>query len=178
METPEYFYSRNNEIDKAISLETSRNAGNIQFPHKVKRSIQPIIDVSPVKNYCDIIVSNLLSNATAVTIYTTPTDRDFFLCGVSMSVIKDVTSTSTRASITAIPFGSTGVVQFSIIQGITLTAQSDSISSVFNPPIKLARGSIISLNATTNVANISESGTIWGFTYQGDMTQTPEENEI
>lgn len=108
-----------------------------------------------------VIKGNSATNATASTIYTTPTDRDFYLTSATLSVIKDATSTSVLSSITMYVDGA--VVLPLKISGITLTPQSESVTISYPFPIRLDRGTIITCTATTNIANIRVDGVITGY---------------
>jgi len=123
--------------------------------------ITPMVQVKPT---CNIIRNGTLFNGTSSTFYTTPSNKDFYLCGCSLSVIKDATSTSTGSWIS---FVQQGVARtFCFIAGLTLTAQNDSIVVDFNHPIKIDRGSYIDVNAGTNVANCRSAACIWGYTQE------------
>ncbi len=123
--------------------------------------IQPVINISP---RCNICKGASAINATSAGIYTTPSDKDFYLASALLSVIKDVTSTSTLTSILAFIDG----VQQSILRigGISLTPQSDVVALSFNIPIKIDRNTAITVSNSTNVANVTAQATIQGFTVE------------
>ena len=125
--------------------------------------ISLVANVNP-KDYrrCNIVRRSSAINSTGGTIYTTPTDKDFFLNSVALSVIKDVTSTSILSNITCIIDGATN--QILSIPGISLTVQNQSLSISFPIPIKIDRGSAIGVSNSTNVANISTNAMITGYT--------------
>jgi hypothetical protein len=148
------------ELIKGANLQT----GFDQIPNELARSIVPTLEVNPAMfRRCNIVRGSSAINATTQTIYTTPTDRDFFLCGCSLNVIKDVTSTTTRSDIICNPDGDTSqsVLRVSCL---TLTPQTGQQSQVFPFPIKLKRGSNITVTNDTNVANVTSSGCIVGYT--------------
>lgn len=156
-----------------INNDNTIKASSATLGHQVENTplldtskISLVSDVNPSHNrFCDVAVAATLTNGTSQTIYTTPTDKDFYLTSANCSVIKDVTSTSTDTTIVVTIGGSTTAVLR--IAGITLTAQSGSMSQTFNTPIKIDRGTGISLQNTTNVANINAKGCITGFTVDG-----------
>lgn len=100
------------------------------------------------------------ANSTTTTIHTCSTTMDTYICGCSLSVIKDVTSTSTGSSINATPYGQATAIQLIRIASLTTTVQNDTLSQTFFQPIRLARGSTITVTNTTNVANVSATGCI------------------
>ena len=104
------------------------------------------------------------ANAISSTIYTTPTDKDFYITSVSISNTKDVTATSVNSDVRATI---DGVVQNIIeLSYLTLTAQNMSSAQNFVCPIKVDRGTVISVNNNTNVANIGTTGVITGYTVE------------
>jgi len=108
------------------------------------------------------------TNATSATIYTTPTDKDFFLTGASCSVIKDVTATSvlTRINFTLFTGEARSVLA---IPGLSLTAQSECLSMDFICPIQLKRGTTITVSNSTNVGNVTSNGMIIGYTVEDNQ---------
>jgi len=131
-------------------------------PQTISNYIQPVMEVNPkLLRICNLCKSASASNATGVTIYTTPTGQDFYLVSCQLGVIKDVTSTSTNTNIQVFIDG----VSISLLRipGITLTPQSEVISLAFPYPIKIDRGTAISTNSSSNVANITYVATIQGY---------------
>ena len=125
---------------------------------KVNDEIQPTIEVFTP---CNIVRSGTATNSTTATIYTTPTNQDFYLTAVTLSYIKDVTSTSTSSAITATIDGITQSILR--IPQISVTVGSGTMSLSFPIPIKLDRGFNIAVVNATNIANISANGCIIGY---------------
>lgn len=147
------------ELIKGANLQT----GFDNIPNDLARSIVPTLEINPEQYRKSTIVrKGTASNATSATAYTTPTDRDFYLCGCSLSVCKDVTSTSTNSDIEVYPFGETAV-NILTVAGLTLTADAGTSNLVLPFPLKLARGSTIKVLNTTNVANVRAIGSIVGY---------------
>lgn len=126
----------------------------------VHPNIQPVVLLEPTMN---IVRNAAANNATTATIYTTPTDKDFFLCSGSLSVIKDATATSTLTAITAFV---DGVAQNILtIAGITLTVQQQqNVFQITGRGLKIDRGTVITVTNTTNVGNVSANACIQGYT--------------
>lgn len=132
------------------------------MPLNVAGTLQPVIEVNPrLLRRCSIVKTNTLSNGTSATIYTTPTDADFFLVGGFVSYTKDATSTSTNSNLRVTIDGATADVL--IISGLTLTAEGKAASISFPVPIKVDRGTNILLLNSTAVANIRSHGGITGY---------------
>jgi hypothetical protein len=140
------------------------------IPSELADKVIPVMEVNPKL----LRVIDVVRNATATpnsntTIYTTPTDRDFFLTTAQLAYVKDATcdiasGVGPRISVTM--FGETttrGILESAVI---TLTADSQIISIAFPRPIKLARGSAITgdRGAAFTVGNLVRSFSITGYT--------------
>lgn len=145
-----------------------RDGGKLQqlsdiIPSQLADKVVPTMEVNPkFFRRTNIIKRAAATNATAATIYTTPADKEFFLTGASLSVIKDATSTSTS---TYIQSTDSNGMTFEIldIPSITLTPQSETISVTLANPILLKKGQSITVNNSTNVANINTQAVIYGY---------------
>jgi len=145
------------EINDAIRGNSVSNLA----PSKVNDSVQLVCNVNP-KDYrrCNI-VRRASNNAT---IYTAPTDKDFYLCGTHISGTSSAVSNN-GIQIAIVPKGDATVIINRITQ--TPTAVTDALTSVSNQdfsfPILLERGSTIAVTFTTMVAgNVS----IYGYTVE------------
>ena len=131
----------------------------------------PQLDTSKISlvanvNPKDLRRINIVRYANAVnsgsgTIYTTPTDKDFYLCYANLGIIKDATSTSTEESLRIVIDGATQ--RLMTIPSITLTAQSQNVFISLNNPIKIDRNTAITINGSSATANITLNGSIAGY---------------
>jgi len=129
------------------------------LPSELIDDIQPVFDVTPPSTLCR---SQTASNTgSAQTIYATPTDQDFYLTSASLSLIKDVTSTSTGTNIRVTIDGVARIIL--AIASITLTVQQAQMSQSFSNPIKVDRGTNITVEHSAGVANVLGVATIQGF---------------
>ena len=158
-------YIDNTDTKKEINDAIRGNAVSNLAPTKVIDSVQPVININP-KDYrrCNIVRRNNAANATSATIYTTPADKDFYLVGVSLAVIKDATSTSTYSSLDVTIGGARYEILY--IPEITLTAQTAQETISFSQPILVDRNTTIRVLNGTNVANITATGSIIGYTVE------------
>jgi hypothetical protein len=153
----------NSTLKQDLVDESRLNVAYDTIPSTVIPSIQPVITVE--KKYCDISKIITLNNGTAGIIYTTPTQADFYLCSASISIIKDAGATSTLSYISAV-LNSGIAASILPISSLTTTAQTANNTITFSPPLKIARGTNITLNHATANANISGSAAITGYTSQ------------
>jgi hypothetical protein len=118
-----------------------------------------VIEIAPRTN---IIYVGSATNATNGSLVTLPNDKDFYLTAAVLTVNKDVTSTSILTQLTVVPDGGVSIALFSIA-GITLTAQSETITLSLSHPIKLARGSQIQVTNSSAVANVHARANVAGY---------------
>jgi hypothetical protein len=147
-----YNQSINQDLNRIFDLKGENS-------NEIADFIQPVINIYASPN---IIRKGTASNSTSGTIYTTPSDKDFYLTNCAISVTKDATSTSTGSDIQVTINGVT--FQILTLATLTLTAQNMSNSMDFSNPIKIDRGTPIQILNATNVANVRAVGNIVGFT--------------
>jgi hypothetical protein len=144
------------ELIEAGKLQVSRD----KIPSEIAEKVVPVIDVNPKHNR--IINVGRMNNGTGtITVYTTPTDQDFYICSCSLSCIKAAADTGTYQFLsTTEPGGQT--VYLCSLSGVTLTAEQKHITVSFPFPIKVKRGeTILAQNAAGTIAHIS--ATVQGF---------------
>lgn len=124
--------------------------------------ITPVVPISPNPK---IIKQNTATNSASETIYTTPSDKDFYLVACSLAVIKDASATSTASWLQVYIEGiATAILK---IPSITLTAQTGYMVLPLPYPIKIDKNTAITINNGTAVANVLATGIIIGFTVEG-----------
>jgi hypothetical protein len=155
----------NSELFKELREGVKLQQLTDTIPSQLADKVVPVMEVNPkLLKVCNIVKSATCNNATTATIYTAPTDRDFFIVSAALSVIKDVTSTSVQSAINVVPEDAVTGSNICVLAGITLTPQTLAISQTFIPPLKLKRGSVIGAINSANVANVRAEATITGFT--------------
>jgi hypothetical protein len=164
---------RTNNIGVALSNITNNLPKNT--PTKIKKSIQPVVDINPFHNAVCNIVKGVTTTATgSIVAYTTPTDVDFYLTSANLSIQKDATCDVATA---------TGYIEATInkanvflgyIPQITLTASNSILVLTFPVPIKLDRNSTIFTNNTFTVGVCVRGLSIAGFTYDPKVYNTNE----
>lgn len=132
------------------------------IPSELAEKVIPVMEVNPkLLKAATIIKSAQILNNSPQTIYTTPTDKDFYLTNVALSTSKDVTATSIVTALSATVNGITGVILR--LCTLTLTAERGEMACSLNPPIKVDPGSAITITTSTNVGNIAAAGSIVGY---------------
>jgi hypothetical protein len=149
----------NSQLKEEIrdGAKIQQNVDNI--PSRLADSVVPTMEVNP-KFFRRI---NVIARATSTgTIYTTPTDKDFFFVGCQMAGAHSTASASGSSTLSVIPEGQAAIIVSSIFARTSVILDVDtSNSTLMLPlPIKLAKGSIIAYTATNFTANAC---TIFGY---------------
>lgn len=151
--------TRGSVIQKTQDL-LGLQSGSDQIPNQSANIVSPVIEVGP--KFSTIMKTNSASTSSNTTlIYTTPTDKDFYLTYACLSATKDAASDNTAVSLFVSVDNSSSRVLFQEMQ--TLTATSFTNIANFNYPLKLNRGSQILLGGTFTVGTMNKRATIAGF---------------
>lgn len=146
-----------NEVRDVLKLQVGRD----KFP-----SVLPVIDVNPkhARVINKLIASSSVTTGTT-TVYTTPTDRDFYLYGISIGYSKDAVCDQATGTINVqcTPASTSTAVTIFALPLLTLTAQQFMNQVSFDIPILLARGTNVTFgNASFTVGLQSRSCCLQG----------------
>jgi len=153
-----------NNLDAIKAIREGTRMSNVDpAPTELGKTAVPVIDMTPdFHRKIQFLTDATATNATSATFLTTPTDRDFYLVGYVLSVVKDVTALSTSTAITGTPFG--GSAQAIVrIPTLVTTAERAQISHTLAYPLKMKRGTTITISNSDATANIVGAGTIYGY---------------
>jgi len=135
---------------------------SMTIPRELGKIIMPVFVVNSERG--GQIVESFTSTTTGPsTIFTTPTDRDFFLQSAFLSIDDDVTSNGLAANLTITPFaqGATNIIR---LHKLTLTATSKELSNFYGERgIRLARGSTVVITHIFTAGASTLSGGITGY---------------
>lgn len=132
-------------------------------PKELAKQITPVFNVEPVK-YNNIIRYAQIVATGNTTVYTTPTDKDFYLNYLNLTSEWDAAATPTEISIKCTPYGSAAVVIISFaVNSLNPSTDRDSVTALMNP-IKLEPGSNVLLTATFGAGNLVANASIGGYT--------------
>lgn len=153
---------QNGDIKRKLS-EDIHATNPMKMPPAITDYIVPVILTNDDVYYAQepFCETNEAINDASDAIMNTDSVKDTYITSVSISVIKDATSTSTKSTVTAVIGGVTKTI--AAIAGQTLTAQSETLNVTFNPPLKVDRSSLINNTSSTAVANIKCMCTVVGF---------------
>lgn len=143
-------------ITKELGLQTSVD----KLPMDIVNTIQPVLVSN--SEYLIETASVNADNATTNTFFTTSTTKDTYLVSAHLSVSKDASSDSTTSSIRCTPFLESALKRILRINYNPSQAVDNLSKDVyFSKPLKLARGSIVSVTNGSATATISASGIVF-----------------
>lgn len=157
------------EIHNTDLLKELKDGAKLQqlkdiIPSQLAEKVVPVMEVNP-KLFRNIDIVRQVPGTTTGSIiaYTTLTDRDFYLNFIVASYIKDVVCDAATGRIiveATIGGASREIIGFPIIN---LTAQTAIIGISFPIPIKIDRGTSISMSGTYTAGVMSRTLSVGGF---------------
>lgn len=133
---------------------------SMMIPRALAKDIQLTYDVNPTRVIDLVRIGSAVDSASA-TVHTASTEKDTFITGFCLTMIKDVSAVSAATDLRVIIGGATR--QIAIITGLTLTVQNETITGNFAMPIKIDRGSAITLTHSNATASVKGSAIIYGY---------------
>jgi len=128
-------------------------------PTESANTIQPVLEVGP--RHTNVMRRQVRSTSGTSTLYTTPSDKDFFLTYAMLSYSKDATSDNVEIPLLIVQDGaSIRVIQ---INSQTTTAESRTIIVTFPYPVKCDKASAITFITTFTAGALVCNGVIGGF---------------
>lgn len=141
------------------------DVGLERIPMVVMDRVVPTFDIGEDKDI-NIVSSGSSASTGTVTVFTTPTDQDFYLFGASLSYDKDATADNTIIQMIATPRGKAAANIMNVLN-ITTTARQDSLVVAFERGILLDRNSTITLTGAFTVGALTRAANIWGYQRDG-----------
>ncbi len=146
-----FMETHNSELIKEI-----QNATKIPTLQGVSRTISnqivPVIEVNPKVTKNPFIVSGTGADSSNVTLYTTPTNQDVYVIGLCFTITKDGANTSDIARVQAFVNGQ--AINLAYLSLVPSVASGNSIFVSFSHPLKLDRGTIVSMRPSNATASI------------------------
>lgn len=131
------------------------------IPKALAEKIQLVYGVNPTR-IINVMERAEVSATGTTAIFTTPTDRDFFLTAYYFNCSATAAADNTVYTLAFSPEGKASEsVRF---PKLTLTAGNERIVMNYNPPIKLERGTTITMGTTFTVGAVVRQATIFGYT--------------
>ena len=149
----------------SLSEDAARLFNNKQgeyLPSETAAFIQPTVEL---KRRCNIVRDTGNLTGATVTVYTTPTDKDFYLVTAQLSAAQDVVSANTRVLMKCTVDGvSRAILNIAMIPS---TVQRGETSDSYPNPIKVDRGTTIQIACNTGASGTQTNyGSIIGYTVE------------
>jgi len=149
------------EIVQGARLQQNRDI----IPNQLAEKVVPVMEVNPtILKYCNVFVHGSTSATGSMTVYTTPSDKDFYLCGVDMSYSKTAACDVASGYLTFTVAPKEGVTAYLTFPVVTLTAEKDTKSVTFTRPILLRRNVALAFTGTYTAGNMYRNCSVWGYT--------------
>jgi hypothetical protein len=159
----------NSDVTKGLAQNAGIQQNVDKTPNELAEKIVPTFETNPelLRRTNIIKFGGTITAVTNVTLYTTPTNQDFYLTGFFISIMKDAVSdlpTGDAGSITAIVNGET--IRLVTLYSIALTAESKQQYIQLKHPLKIDRNTNIVLSRGTTGGTVGvyiKTGTIYGY---------------
>jgi hypothetical protein len=157
------------QINSTELLKGLRDTAKIQnsesVPSNLASAIVPVIETSPhLVKPSNIAYQATSTNATATTVLTVPAGYDFYITAASLTLLKDVTATTTIVTLRArLEEALVNSADILAIGSITLTVHNATVSNSFPHPIKVMSGRNIQIISGTNVGNFVATACVVGY---------------
>lgn len=160
------------DVRNAEALAAIRKAAQLQVlgdkvPLRLSETVAPVMEMNPeLLRRCNVVANTSRSTTGTSTVYTVPSDKDFFLTSAQMSASYDATADSTNSFLTVtLDDGASSARPLQLMKQTT-TASSLTQGLSFVPPIKLKRGTTVGLNLSFSVGSGNGSANITGYTVE------------
>jgi hypothetical protein len=155
----------NSELSKELIRGARIQVSRDRIPTEIAEKVIPVMEVNPrLLRRITISKTSTLSITGGSTIYTTPTNQDFYITNAVLSMSKDATCDIGLGAF-AITYVQDGEVKYLCpisTQPILVDAQTSTFVTSF--PIKVDRGTnILQLNRAYTVGNASRTAIVMGY---------------
>jgi len=152
------------KIQRTSILNNATNELNIQLgteqpPSEIGGGVNLVYPIN--QKYTSVFYEKVQTLSASTSIYTTPTDKDFYLTYLTLSVVKDAANDNTVTTLSA---SNRGVAtRLCSLQFLTTTQATDHLELIFPYPIKLDRGTSISIVGSFAAGTMTKVASIGGF---------------
>ena len=155
----------NSELTKGMAKHARIQQNIDKIPNELAEKVVPVMETNPeILRENSIIASGAAINNTSGLVYTSSTTMETYITGYQISFIKDAGSTCSVIRAYLTPEATNASIAFARISCLTGTAQSGEVSYTFKNPVKLVKGTSITINPDTNAANCTASLCVYGYT--------------
>jgi len=139
-------------------LEETKAQPYFDLPKRIADNIQPVLIVNPHNRVFGVTTTK--SDTASSVFFLTSTTKDTYILAANLSIAKDVVSTSIFSTISLTQDGGAAGIFFKLNYEPVTAGNIQGSMNWAQTPIKLARGSNISITNSTAIASIDVSATI------------------
>ena len=152
----------NSETTKRILDDAGIQTSRDDVPNQLASKIVPVLISNPNRSGSMIIESGSRTTTGSTTVFTTPSNKDFYLTDITLTNVSNAAADNTSITVTAVDHrGQAKILIY--MPKITLTAHSQTITKTFPVPILLSRSSVISQTSSFAAGVSTTATTITGF---------------
>jgi len=154
----------NSDVSKNIIQGARIQVNRDKVPNELAEKVVPTLEVNPhLVKLANVTASTSSSTTADLTVYTTPTDEDFYLTYALWSIAENATDDGSSTSLVCTPYDLNANWNILQIRGLTTTAQSETIAVNFDSPIRIKRNTAINVSHTTTAGVMSKGRRIAGY---------------
>jgi len=149
----------NSDLKREIIDGAKINTAFDKIPQQLAEKVVPVMETNPkFFRTINVVESGSRDTSGQIALYTTPTDKDFYITSVQINNQSDVTADNTDAYIsTKLPDGNSATL--AQLFKLSTTVFQGVINLSFPIPIKIKRGTAINFGSTfTAGASITGAG--------------------
>jgi len=152
----------NSDLSKELQ-EGGRLSVRDKMPNELADKVVPVMEVNPkVLRRINWNFAGAATNATSTSLGTISSTKDTYIVAASMSLSKDVTAVTTFVRLNAVMENGQTVV-LCPIGCLTLTAETHDMAVSFPFPIKLKKGTSITVTASSATGNFNVFASAVGY---------------
>lgn len=152
----------NSELTKELTIGARIQTSVDRIPNELADKVVPVMEVNPrLLKFINIVKTAECFDSTTTTIYTTPADKEFYLCAFNINVTKSDAASSQKSAINAYVNGAlTILVRIETLNGV----QDSGALSVSLPfPLKIDKNTAITVTNTNATSSIQSCASIYGY---------------
>jgi hypothetical protein len=156
----------NTDVKQQIIKGLTLSPGATDIPDSVNQKVRVVYVANPPK-HLNVVATLAATSTVPNTVYTTPSDKDFFLTNAFFLLATNEAVGPATGTMTATLFSGESVNIFSMAQWDNLPAgghTTNSLTEYYNPPIKLERGSTITVDSSGAAESRRVAASIKGYT--------------
>jgi hypothetical protein len=156
---------KNNQTIKEI-ISGANIQTHEEYPIELGKTVVPTMEVNPkMVASCNIARSsgNVTTTGTITGVYTTPTDKDFYLCSLDCIAVEGVTCDVATGSLSVQVIVGGKSINLITLPVLTLTSSLLTKTISYAIPIKIDRGTAIVMTGTFTAGALSRSFSLTGY---------------